>query len=58
MGAARPDAGPAVAAGPSPRARLAETAAAQGLGELLGPVEIAIADVATPAALAGAEPAA
>jgi len=40
------------------RARLAETAAAQGLGELLGPVEIAIADVATPAALAGAEPAA
>jgi len=40
------------------RARLDETAAAQGLGELLGPVEVSIADVVIPAALAGAEPAA
>lgn len=40
------------------RARLGETAAAQGLGELLGPVEVSIADVASPAALAGADPAA
>jgi len=39
------------------RMRVGETAAAHGLGELLGPVEVSIADVAAPAALTGAEPA-
>lgn len=39
------------------RTRLGETAAAQGLRELLGPVEVSIADVATPDALAEAPPA-
>jgi hypothetical protein len=34
------------------RARLEETAAAQGLRELLGPVEVSVADVASPDGLA------